>query len=294
MKRPLAGLAAFALALLPAGLWGQGAVTGQAQAQPAASPPLPAIAQLMKEVFEHQKQLDKVRENYTFSISRVVQEIDGKGQVSKTETEEYEEFFVNGHEMGRKVKKNGQPLTDNEQKKENERVTKLVEKAEKTPSDQPLEGRAITVGRLLEIMDVRNERRESYRGRSAIVFDFVGRKGAQTHGLLEDASKKLQGTIWIDEADRQIAHMDAVFDDNFHVAGGVVANIQKGSNFHFDQAQVNGEIWLPTAVEGSVQARVLLVKGYRQHFTERDYDYKRFRVEAEQGKGAKVMPENKP
>jgi hypothetical protein len=196
--------------------------------------------------------------------------------------------------MGRKVKKNGQPLTDNEQKKENERVTKLVEKAEKTPSDQPLEGRAITVGRLLEIMDVRNERRESYRGRSAIVFDFVGRKGAQTHGLLEDASKKLQGTIWIDEADRQIAHMDAVFDDNFHVAGGVVANIQKGSNFHFDQAQVNGEIWLPTAVEGSVQARVLLVKGYRQHFTERDYDYKRFRVEAEQGKGAKVMPENKP
>jgi hypothetical protein len=141
---------------------------------------------------------------------------------------------------------------------------------------------------------VRNERRESYRGRPAIVFDFVGRKNAQTHGLLEDASKKLQGTIWIDEADRQVAHVDAAFDDNFHVAGGFVANIQKGSNFHFDQAQVNGEIWLPTAVEGSMQARVLLVKGYRQHFTERDYDYKRFRVEAEQGKGTNVAPENKP
>jgi hypothetical protein len=37
-----------------------------------------------------------------------------------------------------------------------------------------------------------------------------------------------------------------------------------------------------------MQARVLLVKSYRQHVTERDYDYKRFRVEAEQGKGAKV------
>jgi hypothetical protein len=33
---------------------------------------------------------------------------------------------------------------------------------------------------------------------------------------------------------------------------------------------------------------VLLVKSIRQHVTERDYDYKRFHVDAEQGKGAKV------
>jgi hypothetical protein len=141
---------------------------------------------------------------------------------------------------------------------------------------------------LLKIMDVRNERRESYRGRPAIVFDFVGRKDAQTHGLAEDVSKKLQGTLWVAEADRQIAHLDAVFSDNFHIGGGVVANVQKGSNFHFDQALVNGEVWLPTGAEGTVQARVLLVKSYRQHVTERDYDYKRFHVEAEQGKDAKV------
>ena len=51
---------------------------------------------------------------------------------------------------------------------------------------------------------------------------------------------------------------------------------------------MNGEIWLPTGAEATVQARVLLVKNYRQHFTERDYDYKRFRVDAEQGKGAKL------
>ncbi|HUD75571.1 MAG TPA: hypothetical protein VMQ76_10895, partial [Terracidiphilus sp.] len=68
----------------------------------------------------------------------------------------------------------------------------------------------------------------------------------------------------------------------------VVANVQKGSNFHFDQALVNGEVWLPTGAEGTVQARVLLVKSIRQHVTERDYDYKRFHVDAEQGKGAKV------
>jgi len=184
-------------------------------------------------------------------------------------------------------------LSGHDLDKETERVTKLVEKAEKTPPDQPLGGHVITVSRLLEIMDVKNERREIYRGRPAIVFDFVGRKDARTHGLAEDLSKKLQGTLWVDEADRQVAHCDVKFDDNFHVAGGVVATIQKGSNFHFDQAQVNGEIWLPTGAEGTVQARVLMVKGYHQHFTERDYDFKRFHAEAQQGKGAKVVPENK-
>ena len=291
MKSHLADFVVFAAVLLLAGLWGLAGASALAQAQPAANPPLPAISQLMNEVGDHQKRLEKVRENYTYSSTETTQDIDTNGQVKKTESEETEVFFVNGHLIERVVKKNGQPLSGNDLDKETGRVTKLVKKAEKTPSDKPLEGEVVTVSRLLEIMDVRNERRENYRGRPTIVFDFVGRKDAKTHGLAEDASKKLQGTIWIDEADRQIAHLDVVFNDNFHVAGGLVANVQKGTNFHFDQAQVNGEIWLPTGVDGTVQARVLLVKGYRQHFTERDYDYKRFRVEAEQGKGAKVAGE---
>jgi len=262
----------------------------------------------MQEVQDHQRQLDKVRESYTYTSMQTTQDIDANGQVKKTETEEHEDFFVNGHVIERTVKKDGQPLSDHDQQKETERVTKLVEKAEKTPAGQPLEGPSISVSRVLEIMDVRNERRVNFRGRPAIVFDFVGRKDAKTHGLAEDASKKLQGTIWIDEADRQVAHLEVSFIDNFHVVGGLLANIQKGSNFHFDQERVthpsdedlspgargNGELWLPTGGEGTMQARVLLVKHLRQHFIERDYDYKRFRVETQQAKDAQVPAAKKP
>jgi hypothetical protein len=152
------------------------------------------------------------------------------------------------------------------------------------------------VSRLLEIMDVRNPRRVTYRGRPSIVFDFIGRKDVHTHGLAEDASKKLQGTMWVDEADRQVAHLEVNFNDNFHVAGGLVATIEKGSNFRFDQAQVprpEGDpaaaadrLWLPIGSEATVAARVLLVKGMRQHFMERDFDFKRFQVETSAGKSA--------
>jgi hypothetical protein len=259
-----------------------------------ADAPLPEVRQLMQDVQNHQRQLDKVRESYTYTSLQTTQDIDANGQVKQTETEENEDFFVNSHLIERAVKKDGQPLSDHDQQKETERVTKLVEKAEKTPPGQPLEGPNISVTRVLEIMDVRNERRVKFRGRPAIVVDFVGRKDAKTHGLAEDASKKLQGTIWIDEADHQVAHLEVSFIDNFHVIGGLFANIQKGSNFHFDQELVNGELWLPTGGEGTMQVRVLLLKNLHQHFIERDYDYKRFKVETQQAKDAQTAAPKNP
>jgi len=258
-----------------------------------ANAPLPDIPQFMREVEEHQKELDKVRENYTYTSLRTIQDLNSSGQVTKTETEEFQEFFVHGHIIERMVKKNGQPLSEHEQKKETERVTKLAEKAEKTPREQPLEGQTISISRLLEIMEVRNPRREVYHGRSSIIFDFIGRKDAKTHGIVEDASRKVQGTLRIDEANRQVVHLEASFNDNFRIGGGLLGTIQKGSNFHFDQALVNGEIWLPTGGEGTVQARVMMVKGVHQHYTERDFDYQRFHVETDQGKDTNVMREKK-
>jgi hypothetical protein len=255
--------------------------------------PLPDPHQLMQDVFAHQKQVDKIRETYTYSTQLTVQDLDASGNVTHTELQELDTFFVNGHEIARLMKKDGKPLDEKEQEKESAHVTKLVEKAEKTPQGQSIEsGENISISRVLEIMDVSAARREQFRGRPTIVFDFAGRKDAKAHGLAEEASKKLKGTIWIDEADREVAHLEVTFYDNFHVAGGLLANVQKGSNFHFDQAPVDGGLWLPTGAEGTMKARLLLVKNTRQHFTVRDYGYKRFSVDAQQIKDAPVVHHN--
>ncbi len=276
-------IAALILPLLPA---------SDTQAQQAASTPIPDIHQLMREVREHQKNLEKVIENYTYSTSLTVQDLDSKGQVTKTETKELEEFFVNGQQIGRVVRKDGKPLSDEEQAKETERVTKAVEKAEKPKQEDPKkDDQVISLSKVLEVADVRNPRRETYRGRPTFVFDFVGRKDFKAHNVSEDVSKKLQGTVWIDEADRIVAHLDVSLNDNFHVAGGLLANIERGSNFHFDQGPVNGEVWLQTGFDATMQARILLVKGLRQHITMQNHDYKRFRVETQQLKDAKAVPE---
>lgn len=45
---------------------------------------LPEIRQLLEQVREHQRQLDKVRENYTYTSAQTLQDIDANGQVKKT------------------------------------------------------------------------------------------------------------------------------------------------------------------------------------------------------------------
>jgi len=62
-----------------------------AACQEARQAPLPDIRELMREVQEHQKQLDEIRENYTYTSYQVVQDVDANGQTKKTETAEYED-----------------------------------------------------------------------------------------------------------------------------------------------------------------------------------------------------------
>jgi hypothetical protein len=125
------------------------------------SGPIPSVRNLMLDVAAHQKQLEKVRENYTFHSSTVIQDLDSNGKVTKTESEDSEVFYVNTHRIERTVKKDGKPLSDHDQQKEQERVTKLVEKAPSVPPGEPLEGPKMTVSilHLLDIMDVYNPRR---------------------------------------------------------------------------------------------------------------------------------------
>ncbi len=101
----------------------------------AAKAPLPPISQLVCEVRDRQYQSDRVRENYIYPSLQTTQDIDSNGQVKKTETIENREFFVNTHVIERTIRKNGKPLDEHDQRKEAERVSKLVEKAEKTPPE---------------------------------------------------------------------------------------------------------------------------------------------------------------
>jgi len=144
----------------------------------------------------------------TYSTLETTQDIDSNGKVTKTESVEEEDFFVNGHVIARTVKKNGQPLSDHDQQKRPRALQSAWRKPKRRrPISRWRARRSASAGCSRSWTSAIRGGRSTAGGKT-IVFDFVGRKDAKTHGLVEDASKKLQGTIWVDEADRQVAHLE--------------------------------------------------------------------------------------
>jgi hypothetical protein len=252
---------------------------------------LPDLKALFKEIDNNQKAIDKLKENYAGTRAEEETEYDSDGKVKKKEIRESTFFYLDGDEISTLVKKDGKPLGADEQKKENERTQKRIEdhqkrrakkeakeeKAKQEGKDEEKDEPGIEV--FLRACQFVNPRRERFRGQDVLVFDFEPNPEFKPRKLEEKVVQKLAGVVWIDEKARDVARLEAYFVGDFKLAGGLLANLQKGTSFVFEQAFVNNEVWLPTYEEIHIGVRVLLVKGFKINEVTRYSDYKKFNVE---------------
>jgi len=249
---------------------------------------LPDLKALFKEIDENQKAIDNIKEHYAGTRAEEGTEYDKTGKVTKREAKEYTFFYLGGDEISTLISKDGKPLGEEEQKKENEKTQKEIRKHEakkevKETKDKENENKdhedpGIEV--FLRVCQFVNPRRERFRGQDVLVFDFEPNPEFKAHKLEEKLVQKLAGVVWIDEKSHDVARLEAYFVGDFKFAGGVLANLQKGTSFVFEQAFINNEVWLPTYAEIHVGVRVLLVKGFKVNAVIRYSDYKRFNVES--------------
>jgi hypothetical protein len=256
---------------------------------------LPDLKALFKEIDENQKAIDKIKENYAGTRVEEETEFENDGKVKKRDLTEYTFFYLHGEEVSTLVKKDGKPLSEAEQKKENEKTQKRIEELQKREAKKEAkEEKAKEKGKnedkdkdkddpdielFLRACQFVNPRRERFRGQDVLVFDFEPNPEFKPHKLVEKVVQKLAGVIWVDEKAHDVARLEAYFVGDMKFAGGLLANLQKGTSFVMEQAYVNNEVWLPTYEEAHVGVRVLLVKGFKVNAVTRYSDYKRFNVE---------------
>ncbi len=249
---------------------------------------LPSLASLIQQVQKNQRELDKTREAYTFRELQVMHELDKHGAVKKQETREYNVFYVNGHPIQRLVRKDGKALNAEQEAKETAHIQQKIADSEKTPPGDVLNNRhQVSIARMLSIQHFSNERRVIMDNRPMIAIDFAGDPKAQTHGIAEDATKHLSGTVWVDEQDHQVRRVQATLDSPMHLELGLVS-LSAGSSFSFDQKIINNEVWLPTSATVHIEAKAALFLGYHIQVDITDDQYKRFQASANQGDGAPV------
>ena len=248
--------------------------------------PLPDIPTLMHAVEANQKNSEAIEKNYLFRSTETEQELDSHGGLKKSETRVYEVFWSKGVPVHRLISKDGKAVNADELKKEDEKIDKEAAKAnekrakadEKGEETDPRGNQVITVSRLLELGSFTNPRRVKLNGRDTIAVDFAGDPKAKTRNRAEDVIRDLVGTAWIDETDRVLAKGEGHFVNSFKIGGGLVANIQKGTSFSFEQRKINDEVWLPEEIEGRGSARALLVFHFNGSLRAVESDYRRFKA----------------
>jgi hypothetical protein len=272
---------------------------------------LPDLKTLFKEIDDNQKAIDKLKENYAGTRAEEETEYDKTGKITKREFKEYTFFYLDGSEISTLVKKDGKPLGDEEQKKENEKTQKEIQDLQKHEAKKEAkeekakeEGKEkkddedVGIETFLRACQFVNPRRERFRGQDVLVFDFEPNPEFKPHKIVEKIVQKLAGVVWIDENAHDVARLEAYFVGDFKFAGGLLANLQKGTSFVFEQAFINNEVWLPTYEEAHVGVRFLLVKGIQANAVTRYSDYKKFNVESvatvSKPKGASDAPLDPP
>ena len=191
--------------------------------------PMPDVGNLLREVTARQKSIEQLREDYDYTEVSETREFDGSGRLKETKTEEYQIFFVNGRHIRRLVKRDGKPLDASEEKKEQERVSKEINKASKDSLEDRQNKDAVSLSRIVENSNWSNARRLLYNGRSTLAYDFTSNPHARTQTRAEDVFKDLSGTVWIDEKDRTIVRLAAHFAQDFHVGAGLLASVHKAA-----------------------------------------------------------------
>jgi hypothetical protein len=252
---------------------------------------LPDLKALFKQIDANQQALDKIRENYAGTKVEEETEYEGNGKPKKPEVRESTFFYLDGTEVSTLVKIDGQPLSADAQKKENARVLKQIDELQKNANKKESadekskqaqkedEEEEVSIDAFLRACQFVNPRRERFRGQDVLVFDFEPNPEFKARTLVEKVIQKLGGVIWIDEKALDVVRLDAFFVTNVKFAGGLLADLQKGTRVVLEQTYVNNEVWLPTYQEVHIDVRVLLVKGIKVDGTTRYSDYKKFSVE---------------
>lgn len=239
--------------------------------------PLPEGNAYVRGLVAGQRRREEAINNYTYDVEEVAQELDGSGSVTKVETRRYEAFHVKGRAVRKLVSENGRPLSpgqaDAEERRVREKVGDIL--GNRTAYEMP----EVRLSQVLERYDFRAVRREDRDGRPTLVFDF---KALPDKRKLEGdvVLRQLEGRIWVDEAERQLAEAEMSNAEPIKLAFGLGASVSTLS-LRLRFRPIEDGVWLPARVQFAAEGRALLAAGFKVRTLVFFSRFRRFEAETE-------------
>jgi len=245
---------------------------------------LPDIADLIREVSKNQKAVDEMQKEYTCHLTTEETKTGPKGAIV-TKIREFEVFNIAGDEVRHLLATDGAALSGKEKTKEDERFNKefqeRTKEAARLAADPKKQARQdaedeAQISDFLRAERFSNPRRERFRGEDVIAVDFGPNPDYKPKKAIESYLQKLTGVVLIDDKAHDVARLEAHVDNSIKIGGGVLASLDKGSSFVFEQGRINDEVWLPSYTEVHVAGHALLFVKLKANEIDRYTDYKKF------------------
>ena len=231
---------------------------------------------------------DKRLRDYTYVERQEEHKLDGHGNVAKTEVRSSEILEIYGEQVEKLIAKDDKPLSEAEAKKEDDKIQKIIDKRKNESEDDRRKRRERQEKEreddrkfVLEVADAFNFRlvgSETMDGHDCWVLEGEPRPGYEPKRREAKMLSKVRGRVWIDKAQTQWVKLDITTIDTI-TFGLFLARIHKGTRIVVDLTEVNQEVWLPKHVELRLDAKLALLKSYREEVEQTFRDYKKFRTE---------------
>jgi hypothetical protein len=254
------------------------------------------IATLMREVSRNQDALEERTAEYSYVQKETTRELSERGELKKESVKIYEVFpIANREPVFKLISEDGVPLSGERVAKEEKRVQDEMVKAEKESAENKekrerreaerakkrgtakAEDEDPGISQFLRACEFVSPRRERFRDRDTIVFDFRPRANFRPANRSESLISKLVGVIWIDPVDKQVMRMEARLAEGFKMGGGLLVSLKPGAAMVMEQTRMTDGVWLPRLAHFNLSIRVLLFGGGDINKTFEWSDYRHFK-----------------
>jgi hypothetical protein len=131
---------------------------------------------------------------------------------------------------------------------------------ETRPPRSPRSSRRSVVDDAVAVLRFTIDRRDVVGGRPTIAVRFEPKPGASAETREGDLAQRFTGTIFVDEASREVVRVDATAIEDLTYGFGMVARLGKGATVAVRRERVEADLWLPTSVRFAGRGRALLFR----------------------------------
>lgn len=228
--------------------------------------PLPDYDSFVKQTRDNLERSQRQQNRYAYKERRTELHTNPFGRLGSGGMLVYEVTPLEGGDMvARKlIERDGRPVSDAPVEK-----TDLRERTERRST------RRSGLDDSVAMLDFAIARRETVRGRNMIVVTFKPKANARPETSQGRIARVFQGSIWVDEAMREVVRVEATAIDDITVGMGLIARLNEGTKATLTREAIDGHAWLPTSVRLVGQGRALLFRRLNIDQRIEWFDYRR-------------------